>query len=136
MKKIFVDTLYLVALINKNDQWNEKASALKKRIGSEVKLVTTDIVLIEVLNFFCEYGKNLRRQVSLFVRDILEDIEFEVVPFVETVFLDGLELYESRLDKGYSLTDCISMNVCKKFGIKEILTHDRHFEQEGFDILL
>jgi len=51
-------------------------------------------------------------------------------------FLKALELYESRLDKGYSLTDCISMNVCRELGIKEILTHDRHFEQEGFKILL
>ncbi len=51
-------------------------------------------------------------------------------------FLEALELYESRLDKGYSLTDCISMNVCHKLGITQVLTHDHHFEQEGFSILL
>ncbi len=51
-------------------------------------------------------------------------------------FLKSAALQRSRLDKGYSLTDCISMNVCRKLGIKEILTHDRHFEQEGFEILL
>jgi len=51
-------------------------------------------------------------------------------------FLKGLELYASRLDKGYSLTDCISMNICREFDITEILTHDHHFEQEGFRILL
>ena len=103
---------------------------------SNAKFFTTEIVLIEVLNFLCEYGGNLRRQVSLFVRDVLEDTDFEVASYTETTLLEGLELYESRLDKGYSLTDCISINICRKLGITEILTHDHHFEQEGFKILL
>ena len=135
MRKVFVDTLYFVALINKNDQWRSKALKVKAEVA-DAKFVTTEMVLIEVLNFLSEYGETLRHQVSLFVRDVLQDIEFDVVSYRETTLLDGLELYESRLDKGYSLTDCISMNVCRVLGIKEILTHDRHFEQEGFEILL
>ena len=135
MRKVFVDTLYFVALINKNDQWRSKALKVKAEVA-DAKFVTTEMVLIEVLNFLSEYGETLRHQVSLFVRDVLQDIEFDVVSYRETTLLDGLELYESRLDKGYSLTDCISMNVCRELGIKEILTHDRHFEQEGFEILL
>lgn len=135
MRRIFVDTIYFAALINRKDQWREKALWVKSEI-TDAKFVTTEIVLIEVLNFLCEYGENLRRQVSLFVRDVLEDVDFEIVSYTETTLLEGLELYESRLDKGYSLTDCISMNVCRKLGIKEILTHDDHFEQEGFEILL
>ncbi len=135
MKRLFVDTLYFVALINQNDQWREKALRVKAEI-SNAKFITTEIVLIEVLNFFSEYGENLRRQVSFFVRDVLEDVGFEVISYTETTLLEGLELYESRLDKGYSLTDCISMNVCRELGITGILTHDHHFEQEGFKILL
>jgi len=38
-------------------------------------------------------------------------------------------------DKGYSLTDCISMIVMKQRGIIEVLTHDKHFTQENFRIL-
>jgi len=135
MRKVFVDTLYFVALINKNDQWWSKSIEAKARL-SDVRFVTTEMVLIEVLNFLSEYGETLRKQVSLFVRDVLEDVEFDVVAYTETTLLNGLELYETRLDKGYSLTDCISMNVCREMGIQEILTHDRHFEQEGFTILL
>lgn len=135
MRKVFVDTLYFVALINKNDQWRSKALEVKAEVA-DAKFVTTEIVLIEVLNFLSEYGDTLRHQVSLFVRDVLQDIDFDVVSYGETTLLDGLELYESRLDKGYSLTDCISMNVCRELSISEILTHDGHFEQEGFTILL
>jgi len=50
--------------------------------------------------------------------------------------LNGLELYGQRLDKSYSLTDCISMVIIKQMGIEQILTRDHHFIQEGFTILL
>ncbi|MCW3095162.1 MAG: putative nucleic acid-binding protein contains domain [Chthonomonadaceae bacterium] len=50
--------------------------------------------------------------------------------------MDGLDLYERRVDKGYSLTDCISMNACRQEAIAEILTSDHHFAQEGFVVLI
>ncbi len=50
-------------------------------------------------------------------------------------FLAGLERYENRLDKGYRLTDCISMNTMHQLRSTEVLTHDKHFVQEGFMIL-
>ena len=48
----------------------------------------------------------------------------------------GLALYKARPDKGYSLVDCISMETMRREGITEVLTHDAHFTQEGFTILL
>jgi predicted nucleic acid-binding protein len=135
MNRIFADTLHLVALINPRDQWHQTSVDIE--IATEaLDVVTTEDVLIEVLNFYAEHGEPKRRQVVGFVRDILTNVRVEVRPNTETSFLEALELYESRLDKGYSLTDCISMNVCRELGITEILTHDRHFEQEGFKILL
>ncbi len=38
-----------------------------------------------------------------------------------------LPAYKARPDKGYSLTDCISMNLMRERDITEILTHDHHF---------
>ncbi len=35
-------------------------------------------------------------------------------------------------DKGYSLTDCVSMQTMRQGGLTQALTNDRHFEQEGF----
>jgi predicted nucleic-acid-binding protein len=51
-------------------------------------------------------------------------------------FRTGFELYRARLDKGYSLTDCISMQTMRREGIAEVLTNDVHFEQEGFRAVL
>jgi len=135
MTKIFVDAQYFVALVTPKDQWRERAMQARVGIVGR-KFVTTEAVLIEVLNFLCNHGPALRREVSLFVRDILQDVDFDVVSQNDTTLLNGLDLYESRLDKGYSLTDCISMNVCKELGISEVLSGDKHFQQEGFEILL
>jgi predicted nucleic acid-binding protein len=46
-----------------------------------------------------------------------------------------LSLYKARADKGYSLTDCISMNTMRERNLTEVLTHDQHFAQEGFSLL-
>jgi predicted nucleic acid-binding protein len=46
--------------------------------------------------------------------------------------LHRVALYQSRLDKGYSLTDCISMQTMRTEGLTQALTNDRHFVQEGF----
>jgi predicted nucleic acid-binding protein len=49
--------------------------------------------------------------------------------------LSGFDLYASRADKGYSLTDCISMQTMRRQGLTTVLTNDKHFEQEGFHTL-
>jgi predicted nucleic acid-binding protein len=70
------------------------------------------------------------------VRDVVEDQNIEIVLHTRDYLLNGLALYEARPDKGYSLTDCVSMLAMRERGISEVLTHDHHFEQEGFTILL
>jgi predicted nucleic acid-binding protein len=50
-------------------------------------------------------------------------------------FMAGLELYHARPDKQYSLIDCISMEIMRREGLTDVLTNDRHFEQEGFRAL-
>lgn len=135
MTVVFADTLYWIALINARDQWHERAVSIKTTLADS-SLVTTDSVLMEVANFFAEYGEVMRRKVALAIRAILVNEQVEVVSGSRQTFIDGLTMYESRADKGYSLTDSISMNVMKKRGITDILSHDSHFTQEGFRILL
>lgn len=99
-------------------------------------IVTTDEILTETLNYFAESGKHFRRIVWREVENILLDQKVEIIEASHEHFLDGFDLYGKRFDKGYSLADCISMNVCRELKISDILTHDDHFEQEGFVVLL
>jgi len=59
-----------------------------------------------------------------------------VRPQTQESFLRGFALYKARSDKRYSLTNCISMHSMRNEGITEILTHDDHFRQEGFTVML
>ncbi len=135
MRIVFADTLYWIALINSRDQWHQRAVSINADL-SDARLVTTDSVLTELANFFAEYGDVMRRKVALAIRTVLSDEQVEVLSETRQTFLDGLTLYESRSDKAYSLTDCIAMNAMRKRGITDVLTHDTHFTQEGFHILL
>lgn len=52
------------------------------------------------------------------------------------VFTLGLDLYFSRADKHWSLTDCLSFVVMHQHGLTDALTGDKHFEQAGFRPML
>lgn len=103
---------------------------------SETNLITTEDVLVELLNFFSEYGEKARCGAVAQVEGILSGANIEVMPQSHETFMAGLALYKARPDKGYSLTDCISMHAMREHGIVHILTHDDHFRQEGFTVLL
>jgi predicted nucleic acid-binding protein len=135
MSIVFADRLYWIALINSRDQWHQRVVSINTDL-SDARLVTTDSVLTELANFFAEYGDIMRRKVALPIRAVLSDEQVEVFSQTPQTFLDGLALYESRSDKAYSLTDCIAMNVMRTRDITDVLTHDTHFTQEGFYILL
>ncbi|HEY2866864.1 MAG TPA: PIN domain-containing protein [Pyrinomonadaceae bacterium] len=135
MKGYFVDAFHFIALTNPRDQWHDAAVRLATDTVHD-QFVTTEDALIEHLNFYAEGGEYMRRKAIDVARSVLLDTRFEIVSRTETSFLEALDLYESRLDKGYSLTDCISKNVCRELNIREVLTGDKHYQQEGFEILL
>ena len=134
MKVIFADTVYWVALINPKDEWRNQARSVIALLA-DARIVTTDSILIEVLNFFAEHGDEARRRAVTVVEQLLTNPNTEVVPQTRDNFLAGLTFYKARADKGYSLTDCISMITMHERNIAEVLTHDRHFAQEGFTAL-
>ena len=104
--KVFADTLYWVAVLNPKDQWHRQAVETRKLLG-DVTIITTETVLIEVLNYFSEYGSLARKSAVDAVRTIIIDEEVKYLPHTSESFTAALNFYEKRLDKGYSLTDCI-----------------------------
>jgi len=135
MNAMFVDAVYWIALINPDDQWHKKAVEVRENRLEEA-LMTTEDVLGEVLTYFGGYGPDVRRTAARAVRAILYDPEVRVISHTSNTFMKGLELYEARLDKSYSMVDCMSMQVMEEHDLRDVLTHDQHFEQEGFNALL
>ena len=54
----------------------------------------------------------------------------------DELFERGFALYRQRVDKDWSLTDCISFVVMADESLTDALTADHHFAQAGFTVLL
>jgi predicted nucleic acid-binding protein len=134
MKRVFADTFYWIALINKSDSWYQRVKSYSVNLEN-IEIITTEEVLTETINFFAAFPAPMRAAVYQLVVQIIQDHNIQVIPQTHESFIAGLELFQQRFDKGYSLTDCISMITMKNLNIIDILTHDKHFTQEGFLIL-
>ena len=135
MNLVFADTLYWVATTRPGDQWAGSARRARAALGSVV-IVTTHEVLGEFLTVLSGGGTAVRRGAVEVVRSLLGDPDARVIAQSHESFQSGLGLYERRLDKQYSLTDCIIMQTMRAQGVTDILTTDRHFAQEGFNVLI
>jgi predicted nucleic acid-binding protein len=131
MIRVFADTFYWVALTNVRDSAHRAVNDFSNA-RSPVLIVTTEAVLMEYLNHFAGWGEVFRFKASAIVGHVLHSETAKVLPLTTASFRTALDFYAERPDKGYSLTDCISMIAMKEEGLVDALTNDRHFEQEGF----
>ena len=130
MPQVFVDTSFWIARNFPDDQWHEAAVRAEGRLTNPLDLLTTQEVLSEFLASVA--GNQFSRNLGIRVIDgIRSNPGIEVVPQDNDSFSKGLELYRARMDKRYSLVDCISMNTMAERRLTLVLTSDRHFEQEN-----
>ena len=135
LRRVFADTFYWIALANQHDSWHEKAKSISQELHP-FKIITTHEVLIEFMNYFADRGLSLRAKAVQLMQGILVNPNVEIAPQSQDSFRAGFQLYQNRLDKGYSLTDCISMACMYRKSLTQVLTHGHHFAQEGFELLL
>ncbi|MBW4688484.1 MAG: PIN domain-containing protein [Komarekiella atlantica HA4396-MV6] len=130
--QLFVDTLFVVALINQRDQYHQQASKLADKFEG-YPLLTTDVVLLEI-------GNTLARSNKCEAVDIIEQFltsdEVEIVQLNPDLFNQAFNLYKTHQDKAWGLVDCISFVVMKQAGVTQALTFDQHFIQAGFQALM
>ena len=130
--KIFVDTWFFVALINKRDQYHQKALELSEEFENS-PLITTDAVFLEVGNAL---SSNYKNEAVELMEYFLESDDVEVVRLSPDLFDEALNLYKKHQDKSWGLVDCISFVVMKRYEVTQSLTFDRHFIQAGFQALM
>jgi predicted nucleic acid-binding protein len=128
----FVDTHYLLALVNVSDE--DHLAAVQQSRGRVGRLVTTTWILVEFADALSAVASRIRA--VKFIRGFEAEAFVEVVPPTGEQFRRALDRYEQRTDKSWSLTDCISFLVMEDLGVTDALTADRHFEQAGFRALL
>jgi uncharacterized protein len=129
--RVFVDTSYVIALINPRDQYHEEAIRLAKSFIGQPILIT-DAVLLEVGNML---ARNYRAEAARAINSFLSASEVEVVHLHKALLQRALSFYEQHQDKAWGLVDCISFIVMRDADISKALAFDQHFVQAGFEIL-
>lgn len=135
MRKIFLDTAYLQALVDTRDSLHQSSVAITDELDIFLS-VTSEMVLTELLNALSGRGGYLRDAALDIVDKLHQDLSVEIIPQTSQLFAEALLFYRQRRDKSYSLTDCASMLIMRQQNLSDVLTFDRHFQQEGFNALL
>lgn len=134
MKFFFIDTGFVIALEAKDDQNHGIAlNFWRNLIASHPSFVTTSYVLDETVTFF--NSRNKHPKAVEIGNCFMNSPSIKFIHVDEAVFYEGWQYFKRHDDKSYSLTDCISFTVMKKFKISKALTFDKHFIQAGFEKL-
>jgi predicted nucleic acid-binding protein len=73
--RVFVDTLFVIALINKRDQYHERAVELADQLEGQPLLVT-DAILLEIGNAL---ARNFRQEAVEVIEEFFASDEVEIV---------------------------------------------------------
>lgn len=125
MRKVFLDTSYLLALIRKKDARHE--DALAASVNYAGPFITTDLVLVELAN--CLSQPPYRASAVAIIEKIRTDGNTMVVPFGSEGMEKALSLYKERPDKSWGLVDCFSFVVIKEKAIINPLRISGNFFQ-------
>ncbi len=131
MSAVFADTFFYLTLLRNGEPAHDRALAESRNHRA---IVTTEFILLELGNA-CARAEDHADFLAL-VEGMRASPRVRIVALDSQLLNRGLELMAKRLDKDWSLTDCVSFVVMADEGIHEALTADYHFEQAGFKALL
>ncbi len=132
-RRFFLDTSYVLALINPRDIYHTKAKELFPQIRTAYEVVITEAILTEIGNAL---SRSNRLAAVNFINTCYTTTNVKVVSVDKELFRRAVNFYHVYKDKQWGLTDCISFIVMQDYDIKEAFTTDEHFRQAGFNVLL
>ena len=127
-ESVFVDTGYILALVNENDQHHAEALALSEQFDGQ-PVVVTDAVLLEIGNALSRMDRNVAVQI---IEDLRESPGVTVMNLTPELFESAFDLYRRHTDKQRGLVDCVSFVVMRQMDLTTALAFDQHFAQAGF----
>ena len=131
ISKAFLDTGFVIALINERDQYHQQALDLAD-LYEQYFLVITDAILLEIANAL---ARNHKQEAIQIIEDLTSSENVEVIRLTSELFERAFDLYKKRQDKSWGLVDCLSFIIMKDKNINFALSFDQHFVQAGFQLL-
>lgn len=131
-ERIFIDTGFVIALINKRDRYHEQARTLADQFDGRPMLIT-DAILLEIGNAL---ARGFKAEAVKIISDFLSSDEVKVVRLSPTLFDEAFAVYKKYQDKEWGLVDCVSFVVMRQEKVSRALAFDQHFAQAGFEALM
>ena len=132
MNPVFVDTVGMLALWDRSDQWHGDARRAYSLLNpGNMALVSTTLILAECANALARTP--FRSEVDEF-RKRLEATGTLIWPTAEDWQAAWVAYREGRFGQA-GLVDQISFFVMRRLSITQSFTNDRHFRAAGFETL-
>ncbi len=127
--RIFIDTSAFFALLDRDDDNHAKAKRVWNSIlGDDNVLVTSNYILVE--SFALIQSRLGIEAVRGFQEAIMPLVNIEWVDNV--AHKSGVSSLFAAGRRRLSLVDCVSFDIMRNSGIKEVFTFDSHFAEQGF----
>jgi uncharacterized protein len=123
MHQVFADTSYWIAIIRKADALHLRAKRLNDEVLSNAKLVTSDLVCVEFLNYFSTDGELARRMAIEMYSAIKSEPTYEFVRMTEALHTETSRRYQQASDQSWSYTDCSSFAIMSERGIQDFVRY-------------
>ncbi|BBL61120.1 hypothetical protein MARBORIA2_13750 [Methanobrevibacter arboriphilus] len=120
---IFIDASFIIGLMNKKDQWHDKALDLVDFCEKKEKF-TSNLVITEILN---SVGTYIGGKGGKLLYDNLKD---NYTIYDENREIYDLAIYTFRHFNGnIGFADCVSIEIMKKHNINQIVSFDSDFDK-------
>lgn len=134
MSRVFLDTSYLKALLDVQDDFHQKAVVIWRRLEKQrVQFVITNFVLDESYTLI---RKRCGLEVARILRSrLIED--WRSVKIIRVTIQDEADAW-NWFQKDWSelsFTDCTSFSAMKRLDLSSTATFDDHFTRAGFTIV-
>ncbi|HUT93958.1 MAG TPA: PIN domain-containing protein [Thermoguttaceae bacterium] len=132
MTTVFLDTVALLALWDRSDQWHAAAEeAFSKLTRARSQLVTTTFILLECGN---AAARRPYRSAVDRLRRRMESAGLLITPTDED-WQQAWAAYAQDEVGDASIVDHVSFVVMGRLGIIDALTNDHHFRTAGFNAI-
>ena len=93
-ERLFVDTLFVIALVNRRDQYHQHAVEVSQQLEGD-PLVTTDVVLFEIGNAL---ARTFKTEAIDIIEEFIQSDDVTIIHLSPSLFEQAFDLYKTYQD--------------------------------------
>jgi len=129
---VYIDTSAFFAILDSGDEFHkESKNAFLKLIGSKEIFHSSNYIIIETIVL-------IQNRLGL---DALRAFQDDIIPIINIHWVDerihniAISSLLIACRKNISFIDYTSFEMVRNLGLKKVFTFDKHFKEQGFEVL-